>query len=122
MSTETVPYYYEFPAVVTKTGRRAIKGDAAALRAAAAQGALVVLDASGKAVRTPVRSVGKSWVEDGREVCYGYRELTTPAPARQAAPARSGRSNRRRGGCITDGNCSSFGRGQSCGAHDCDGW
>jgi len=32
----------------------------------------------------------------------------------------------RRGGfrkaCVTDGNCSSFGSGTSCGGHDCDGW
>ena len=39
-----------------------------------------------------------------------------------AATKRSNRSGSYRRGCPTDGNCSSFGSGKSCGAEDCDGW
>ena len=44
-------------------------------------------------------------------------ELTQPAPvgARGVHAARKPRK------CITDGQCSSFGSGRSCGAPDCDG-
>lgn len=40
------------------------------------------------------------------------------------APRRTNGNYRARsyGACPTDGNCSSFGDGRSCGAPDCDGW
>ena len=47
-------------------------------------------------------------------MAYGYL-----APKATTAP-RQTRSTRRE--CITGGNCSSFGTGRSCGAHDCEGY
>jgi len=54
------------------------------------------------------------------------RQLVSGAP--QSAPSGNlssgyGRSRYgRRKACVSDGNCSSFGAGRSCGGHDCDGY
>jgi hypothetical protein len=45
--------------------------------------------------------------------CTPAKPVTRPASAR--------RWSGRPAGCITGGDCSSFGSGRSCGAHDCDG-
>lgn len=54
---------------------------------------------------------------------------TAPAPrgrGRNWNPDRFNGYGAARGGysrvCKTDGNCSSFGSGKSCGGHDCDGY
>lgn len=47
---------------------------------------------------------------------YGYI-------AASVTPARpNGRYGRGGKECVSDGNCSSFGSGRSCGGHDCDGY
>ena len=68
----------------------------------------------------------------GRHIGVGEKiEWSRGARAVHAACATSGstasRSTAARGGydrkgCVTGGNCSSFGDGHSCGGHDCDGW
>lgn len=69
----------------------------------------------------------------GSPVRHTSCEATSAAPAattrtksRNWDPTAFAGYGRPRGGyrkaCITDGNCSSFGSGRSCGGHDCDGY
>jgi hypothetical protein len=71
-----------------------------------------------------VEKVGKTFKVDGVECVYGY--LAADRPARRArrfgAPATPAQARPRPRQCPTGGNCSSFGNGRSCGAHDCDGY
>lgn len=58
--------------------------------------------------------------------CPAAAARTTPARGKNWDPQRFNGYRSPRGGyvktCKTDGNCSSFGDGRSCGGHDCDGW
>lgn len=59
---------------------------------------------------------------DGRIFCWLRSDTTTKSrPARRNPSGEYTRFGTRRH-CITDGNCSSFGTGESCGAPDCDGY
>lgn len=77
----------------------------------------------GQAVEITTKG-GKSWVATVTKVVWRGDGVAIVATGQRARPvARDDRyygSNGRR--CITDGNCSSFGTGRSCGGYDCDGW
>lgn len=75
-----------------------------------------------------VSSLGKPFMVDGVEHVYGYL-VKRAAPVTSSHSGVSKWSGNRWGGrsggrksCVTDGNCSSFGSGKSCGGHDCDGF
>lgn len=79
---------------------------------------------------TPGQQV--EWAK-GSPVRHTACEATSATPAApKRAPSRNWDASafagygRPRGAyrkaCITDGNCSSFGSGRSCGGHDCDGY
>lgn len=48
--------------------------------------------------------------------------VAIPSRSRSATPLAVRTATRKARHCITDGNCSSFGNGKSCGAEACDGW
>lgn len=77
-----------------------------------------VTKANGEVKSERITSVGRPFQADGQTMIYGYLAEPAPAPAR---PKRQ-RIRSSRMSCPTDGNCSSFGNGQSCGADECDGW
>ena len=85
----------------TKTGEWVVYGRAADLTTACRNGGQV-----------PV--LRRSFVVDGIEMAYGYTG--------QRAAGRTSRYGRYERQCPTDGNCSSFGSGRSCGSPDCDGY
>ena len=64
------------------------------------------------------------WVGDDVALC-ATESLDRPRHSRNYDPDRFNGYGARRGGyrkaCVTDGNCSSFGTGRSCGGYDCDG-
>lgn len=85
---------------------------------------------------TITTAAGKTWQARVTQVVRtgeGYSICATSSLDRapSSRPAENYDANRfngygaRRGGyvraCKTDGNCSSFGSGRSCGGHDCDG-
>lgn len=62
------------------------------------------------------------WQGDGIALC----SIAPSAPSSSSSGgsryyARSSGSGARRKACVSDGNCSSFGNGRSCGGYDCDG-
>lgn len=65
---------------------------------------------------------GKTWAAAVTKVVWsgnGATIVATESLDRRPTPARN---TSRRSACPTDGNCSSFGDGRSCGAYDCDGF
>lgn len=62
---------------------------------------------------------GKTWTATAKKVLW-----TDGAVSIVATSSNDGTRTRKpaRRGCITDGNCSSFGDSRSCGGHDCDGF
>jgi hypothetical protein len=81
-------------------------------------GEVAVTKADGTVKAETVTRVSRPFVADGVPHVYGYLEPAAPAAPRVRANSRGG--SRRR--CVTNGNCSSFGSGRSCGAPDCDGY
>ena len=63
------------------------------------------------------------WQGDGVALC----SIAPSAPPASSGGSRyyarsSGSGSGRRKACVSDGNCSSFGNGRSCGGYDCDGY
>jgi hypothetical protein len=75
-----------------------------------------VRKANGDVKTVYVGRVGKPFVVNGTSMIYGYVEVERQGRY-YVAPTRRTKSS-----CPTDGNCSSFGSGRTCGADDCDGW
>lgn len=99
----------------TKQGEWVVFAPAALLQPG---GALTVHTKDGKAKLETITRVGREFTVDGVAMAYGYL-----APRQtQAQPQRGSRGPSQRHACVTGGDCSSFGRGQSCGGYDCDGW
>jgi len=80
-------------------------------------------------VVTITTAAGKTWtatvtaivsLRDG--VTVVSTRSTTPCPAARPAERGYGAARGGRRACKSDGNCSSFGSGRSCGGHDCDGY
>lgn len=88
----------------TNQGEWVVFGPARAIK----PGTVSVTTKAGVVKTETVVRVGKTFRADGVECAYGYL-----APAKKTSGKKT---------CITGGNCSSFGSGMSCGAHDCDGW
>lgn len=102
----------------TQSGEWVICGDAKALRHAVRGGLSVpVTSKSGASKRVFPTRVGKTF---SNGLAYGY--LGDDYDERPSYRATYGGGSARRSSCITGGNCSSFGTGRSCGAHDCDGY
>ena len=100
----------------TKNGEWVVYGRAADLTTACRNGGQVpVLRRSGDTKHETIARVGRAFTVDGVEMAYGY----TGQAARSSSRPRYERHERR---CPTDGNCSSFGSGRSCGSPDCDGY
>jgi len=58
------------------------------------------------------------WSGSGVSICATSSGVSAPVRSSGVpAPVRRGRRE-----CVSDGNCSSFGAGRSCGGHDCDGF
>ena len=113
MTTGTAPIINRYRK--TKAGEWVILGGADEITAAARLGIPVLVSkANGTVEQVDIARAGREFVVDGKRMAYGYL-----APKATTAP-RQTRSTRRE--CITGGNCSSFGTGRSCGAHDCDGY
>jgi len=83
------------------------------------KGIVTVTKKDGTTKQEDVASLGKPFQVDGVEHVYGY--LVKKAAPAYAGGGGYGYGNKRRA-CKTDGNCSSFGSGKSCGGHDCDGY
>jgi hypothetical protein len=66
------------------------------------------------------------WSGDGTSLCETASLDRSASRSRNYDPERFNGYGAPRGGyrraCKTDGNCSSFGSGRSCGGHDCDGF
>lgn len=92
----------------TKTGEWVAYGPVTSMEAGCVH---AIAKANGATTDFYINRVGKSFLVDGVKMAYGYGE--TPARATASRPVSS---------CVTGGNCSSFGSGRSCGAHDCDGY
>lgn len=99
----------------TKAGEWVAYGPADALRV----GPVTVAKKSGETKSETVSRLGRPFSVDGRQMVYGYLAPSTPAP-RGGFNSDGARGRGRH--CPTGGNCSSFGSGRSCGAHDCDGY
>lgn len=96
----------------TKQGEWVVMAPAATLRAGQA---ITVTTKAGARKTEIIDHVGRAFAAEGVQMAYGYL-----APA---APVRGSRGPSHRGhACISGGDCSSFGRGKSCGGYDCDGW
>lgn len=64
------------------------------------------------------------WRGDGVSICV-TESLDRPKSRNWDPDAYNGRGAPRGGyrkACVSDGNCSSFGSGRSCGGYDCDGY
>lgn len=96
-----------------KSGEWVAFGPADALRV----GPVRVSKKSGETKSETVSRLGKPFSVDGRQMVYGYL-----APASSSRGFNSDGARGRGRHCPTGGNCSSFGSGRSCGAHDCDGY
>lgn len=92
----------------TKTGEWVACGPVDLMQAGCVH---TVRKANGTATDFYINRIGKPFLVNGVKTAYGYGDT----PTRGATPHR-------RSTCITGGNCSSFGNGRSCGAHDCDGY
>jgi hypothetical protein len=104
----------------TKEGRWVVYGPATDVRAGAS---VTVTTKAGKTKTERIVSTGKTFTVDGRTMVYGYTEETSGGSStgsrNRGCTCGLHRSYRR---CQTDGNCSSFGSGESCGGCDCDGY
>lgn len=112
----------------TKQGTWVAYGPASEIKAGAE---VTVTKANGDTKTERIESAGKPFTADGVQMCYGYLAARVPASAGKPAgfasyedrnEYRRNRSAYSRRQCVTGGNCSSFGSGQSCGAPDCDGY
>lgn len=65
---------------------------------------------------------GKTWQAKVTKIVWGGSDAALVATESADRPAAKSTGKPRRKSCVTDGNCSSFGRGRSCGGYDCDGW
>lgn len=74
--------------------------------------------AKGDVVTIQARS-GKTWQATVSRVVWTGDGVSIVATESDRPQSRGGRRGR---ACITDGNCSSFGSGRSCGGYDCDGY
>lgn len=101
----------------TKTGETVIYGPADRVRV----GQVLTADSphGGRLNPETVVELGEPFTVDGVQMVYGYLR---PRSQRQTTAKRTTRTRPRGSGCVTFGNCSSFGDGSSCGADDCDGW
>jgi hypothetical protein len=76
---------------------------------------------AGQAKTERVRDYGQPFDRGGIRCRYAYLVGHGPGEAStRRGPAARQRKHRQ--ACVTDGNCSSFGDGRSCGGYDCDGW
>jgi hypothetical protein len=76
----------------------------------------------GKEKTEQVRDYGRPFDRAGTSCRYAYLVGHEPGEADRRQGRQYGRGRGRGKPCITDGNCSSFGTGQSCGGYDCDGY
>lgn len=106
----------------TKAGEWVAYGPAAVIR----PGTVTVTRRDGSTRTETIERAGKAFTAGGTQMAYGYLARTGRgsgyASAADAAEYRRNRSAYSRRRCVTGGNCSSFGSGQSCGAPDCDGY
>lgn len=65
--------------------------------------------------------LGKPFMAGNVEMVYGHLGGTARPQQRRQASAPPRGAYRSGGRCVTDGQCSSFGDGSSCGGYDCDG-
>ena len=95
----------------TKTGEWVVMGDWTSLQNKV--GCTVkVTSAKGEVKEVQIARLGKPFLASGVYKVYAYPVADRIHTATRATGRR---------GCITGGNCSSFGNGRSCGGHDCDG-
>ena len=66
-----------------------------------------------KSGESKTETVGRVLWTDGE---LALATIAASSSSKSYSPSRKTRA------CKTGGNCSSFGSGRSCGAHDCDGW
>ena len=112
MTTGTAPIINRYRK--TKAGEWVILGGADEITAAARLSIPVLVSkANGQVEQVDIARAGREFVVDGRRMAYGYIAPKATAPRQTRSTHRT---------CITGGNCSSFGSGQSCGAGDCDGY
>lgn len=98
----------------TKKGEWVVMGPASIITDGAT---VTVTKKSGETKTETIASTGKTF---GDDLCYGYLDKTSSSP--RPRPYGGYREPSRHGSCPTDGNCSSFGNGKSCGSYECDGW
>jgi hypothetical protein len=80
---------------------------------------VTVTKRSGESKVERISRVGKPFSVDGRQMVYAYL-VPSARPSSRSFNSDGARGRGRH--CPTGGNCSSFGTGRSCGAHDCDGY
>lgn len=66
---------------------------------------------------------GKSWIATVTKVVWSGNGVSLVATeSRSPINQNHGYGSGSRKSCVTGGNCSSFGNGNSCGGYDCDGY